>query len=331
MRLFNKMIIVLFLILMTLQITLIYQEIHALNTGLTRGVVMEIAPNIYLYIDPEPIAVYRDECGYVPIYHYRLAPYGFFSPYEEAFGKAFREMSKGDKPVHINVTIISASQIINDIKRIFYNANITYKTINSIPTPQTGGYLLEAIISIEDTEKILSISKSLSAYVSKYNSKLFIRAVSPETFDIDKFIRWSDERYIEIDRAIENVLREYSSKIGRDLGKGTGIASGSLPIISIFILDHKEDLSTNQIIELGFQIAKAVRNISGCKLFAIVYEGPPPVVTPLPLTITRTSTSAIDYGQESALSYKSYILIMVVVLATLLGYFIIRKRFSSNT
>jgi len=325
---FNNMIIVLFLTLITLQITPIYQEIYALNTGLTRGVVMEIAPSIYFYIDPEPIAVYKDECGHVPIYHYRLAPYsGFRDPYEEAFGKAFEEMSKGGRPVHINATIISASQIISDIKRIFYNANITYKTINYIPTPQTGGYLLEAIISIEDSEKILGISKGLSVNISRYNSKLFIRAVSPETFDIDRFIRWSDEH----DRAIESVLREYSSKIGRELGKAIGIARGSLPIILIYPLDYKEDLSVDQVVELGFQIAKAVRNVSKCKLFAIVYEGSPPVITPLPLIITGTSTSTIDYGQGSEPSYKTYILAIVVILATLLGYFTIRKRLLLNS
>ncbi len=95
----------------------------------SRRVLSGVAPSVFLYIDPEPIAYiayYRDSCGYVSIYHYLLAPYDpLHSPYKRAISEGSGKVSSSQNlPTANNAGNL---YILDDIERIMSSANITYR------------------------------------------------------------------------------------------------------------------------------------------------------------------------------------------------------------
>lgn len=301
----NIVAITLLLVSLAVQVVSPLTQVILAQSGVySRGVLLEVAPSVFLYIDPEPIAYYRDSCGYVPIYHYLLAPYDpLYSPYERAIFRDSRAVSSIDSVG----TFIYLLYILDDIEGVMSSANITYRglqLLNSRSNP-----VAVVMISDRDLGKVLNVSGNLSAILSAHGLKLYIRVASPETFDVDRFINWS----VDYPRSLERILKEYSMKLGRNLSINFGGAVGRLPIISIVYTDDKGDLSVNQIIELGSQLAKAIREVSGCKLFAIEYAGP----------VTRVRTL------EITIDYRPYILIAVTTIAILTSIYIISRRYSS--
>ncbi len=61
--------------------------------------------------------------------------------------------------------------------------------------------------------KILNVSGNLSTILSAHGLKLFIQAVSPETFSVDRFINWS----VDYPGSFKRILREYNMKPERNL------------------------------------------------------------------------------------------------------------------
>ncbi|MEM4970095.1 MAG: hypothetical protein QXE01_02455 [Sulfolobales archaeon] len=305
MRSSNAMAIALFLVFLVVGVSSPLAQVILVRGGVpSPGLLSEVAPSVFLYIDPEPIAYYRDGCGYVPIYHYILAPYDpLYSPYERAVFGGSREVSspQGLPPASGAGNLL---YILDDIERMMSSVNITYRglqILNTISNP-----VAVVMISDRDLEKALNISGNLSAILTAHGLKLYMRAVSPETFDVDRFIEWN----MDHQRALENILREYSVKLGRNLSISLGGAVGRLPIISIVYTDDKGDLSPDQITELGIQLAKAIREISGCKLFAIEYSGA--------IIKARTLEPIIDY--------RPYAFIAVVTIAILASIYIISRK-----
>ncbi len=283
------------------------QVILAQGVVSSRGVLSEVAPSVFLYIDPEPIAYYRDSCGYVPIYHYLLAPCDpLHSPYERAI---FGDSGAISSPRCL-LTVNNATNllyVLDDIERAMSSVNITYRGLQFLNSISNSVVVM--MVSDRDLEKILNVSGNLSAILSAHGLKLYMRAVSPEVFDVDRFISWS----VDYQRSLERISREYSVKLGRNLSIDFGGAMGRLPIISIVYTDDKGDLSVDQIIELSRQLAKAIREVSGCKLFAIEYAGP--------ATRVRTLEITIDY--------RPYVLIAIATTAILTSIYIISRRYSS--
>ena len=73
------------------------------------------------------------------------------------------------------------------------------------------------------------------------------------------------------------------------------------------------EISNPNAISKSSQLAKAIREVSGCKLFAIEYAGP----------VTRVRTL------EITIDYRPYILIAVTTIAILTSIYIITRRYSS--
>ncbi|MEM4970333.1 MAG: hypothetical protein QXE01_03675 [Sulfolobales archaeon] len=305
MRSSSVMAITLFLVFLVVEVSSPLAQVMLVHGGVpSPGLISEVAPGVFLYIDPEPMAYYRDGCGYVPIYHYILAPYDpLYSPYERAIFGGSGEVSspQGLPPAGSAGNLL---YVLDDVDRVMSSVNITYRglqILNTISNP-----VAVVMISDRDLEKALNISGSLSAILTAHGLKLYIRAVSPETFDVDRFMEWN----MDHQRALENTLREYSAKLGRNLSVSLGDAVGRLPIISIVYTDDKGDLSLDQITELGIQLAKAIREVSGCKLFAIEYSGP------------AIKARAL----EPIIDYRPYAFTAAVTIAILTSIYIISRR-----
>ncbi|MGC8983236.1 MAG: hypothetical protein ACP5KA_05775 [Desulfurococcaceae archaeon] len=302
-----------------LAVWILPQVVLAQSAEIPRGVVVEVAPNVFLYVDPEPIAVYVDECGRVPIYHYKLAPYSaLVSPYDRAISEEARPLFEFERPRPITESEVERIRstirgILESIERILVRAGVTRRRLSSLHPLNYSILIME--ITERDVEKVLGVSRELSSIVSALNSKLFIRAASPETFDVDSFITW-DKRHGE---AVGEIIAKYGEKIGRRLGMGLGYSVGRLPSIDIFHdpSDGKGDLAVEQVIELGFQLARAVREISGCKLFAIEYMGP--------VVIKPESPTVVDYRPHVLAA------VAATAAAALTGYFTIKRRRGSGT
>jgi hypothetical protein len=102
---------------------------------------------------------------------------------------------------------------------------------------------------------------------------------------------------------------------------------GRLPSISLLYVDDKGDLTVDQVIELGMELARAVRGISGCKLFAIEYEGPAPNATLFVATTGALGEPAAEQGLRAPANYELCLLIAVVVaLTTTAGFFAAKRQ-----
>ncbi|MGC8983454.1 MAG: hypothetical protein ACP5KA_06885, partial [Desulfurococcaceae archaeon] len=122
----------------------------AQESSIPRGVVLEVAPNVYLYVEPEPIGVYRDDCGRVPIYHYILTPYSFlYSPYYKAMLEVFASSSwKGPRPYSEAQARFSVIRgVLDRIKEVLFNANIAHGGPRLLLDP-----VLEVRVSTRDLE-----------------------------------------------------------------------------------------------------------------------------------------------------------------------------------
>jgi len=61
----NIVAITLLLVSLAVQVVSPLTQVILAQSGVySRGVLLEVAPGVFLYIDPEPIAYYRDSCGY---------------------------------------------------------------------------------------------------------------------------------------------------------------------------------------------------------------------------------------------------------------------------
>ena len=300
----------------------------AQESSIPRGVVLEVAPNVYLYVEPEPIAVYRDDCGRVPIYHYILAPYSFlYSPYYKAMLEVFASSSwKGPRPYSEAQARFSVIRgVLDRIKEVLFNANIAHGGPRLLLDP-----VLEVRVSTRDLEKIMSIARKLSNIVSAHGLKLFIQVVPPEfEYNVDELVTWSQKHH----EAMDKVLEEFGKRTGRKLAVSTGYTLGKPPFVQVFYMDDMGDLSIDQVIELGIELAKAVRSVSGCKLFAIEYGGSPPEVIPLSLVTTPAEVAEVPgepvAGHElhAPIDYRPYLLVAVVVAsAAVVGFFVVKTR-----